>query len=235
MKPLILMDCSVIEQPDIRYLQRAFYADSITRAGGLPLLLPPLGAREDMLEALSLADGILLTGSPDFDPSIYGQERHEKTKLMHRRREKFVLEFALLAYEKEIPLLTICGGFQALSVALGGSLIQHIPDSVENSLTHFKTGQEVPYHEVEIDRDSRLFSIVGRSSLRTNSHHHQALEKVPESLKITAHATDGVIEAYEDTQKKFCLGVQWHPERMPREKEHQALFSAFVDAARPKT
>ncbi len=232
MKPLILMDCTVIEQPDIRYLQRAFYTDSITRAGGLPLLLPPLPSKEDTLEALSLARGILLTGSPDLDPSLYGQERHEKTKLMHRRREKFVLELAQLAYEQDAPLLAICGGFQTLPVALGGMLIQHIPDSVENALGHFAVKQEVPYHDVEIDRDSMLFTIIGKSPLRTNSFHHQALENVPAALKITAHAADGVIEAYEDTQKRFCLGVQWHPERMVGDKEHEALFSAFVDAAR---
>jgi putative glutamine amidotransferase len=232
MKPIILINCSTMEQPDLRYLQRAFYVDSTVRAGGLPLLVPPLDSEEEMLQALSLADGIILTGSPDIDPAIYGQERHEKTKLMHRRREKFDLEFAKLAYDKDVPLLAICGGFQVLSVALGGTLIQHIPDAVENAKKHSAEAPEVAYHDVEIEKDSRLFSIVGKSPLRTNSHHHQALEKVPPELRITAHSPDGVIEAYENTQKRFCTGVQWHPERMPGEKEHQALFAALVEAAR---
>ena len=116
-------------------------------------------------------------------------------------------------------------------MTLGGSLVQHIPDSFDNALQHFTTKQEAPPHEVEIDKESRLYSIVGKSPLRTNSFHHQALDKVPSAFKVTAHSTDGVIEAYEDAQRRFCLGVQWHPERMPGVKEHEALFSALVEAA----
>jgi putative glutamine amidotransferase len=231
MKPVIVMDCSVVEQNGLRYTQRANYFESVIRAGGLPLLLPPLSSEKEMLEALSVAHGVMLTGSDDIDPSIYGQERHEKTKFMHRRREKSGLAFAKLVYERDMPLLAICGGCQTLCIALGGTLIQHIPDAVGNTLKHFATAPEVPRHDVEIERSSRLFSIVGKSPLGTNSHHHQALKEVPPQLAITARAADGVIEAYEDPGKKFCLGVQWHPERMPGEKEHEALFSALVEAA----
>jgi putative glutamine amidotransferase len=233
MKPVILINCSVVDQAGLRYIQRANYCESITRAGGLPLMLPPLPAKQEIIEALSLTHGVMLTGSDDVDPAIYGHERHEKTKLMHRRREKFDLELARLAYERDIPLLAICGGFQTLAVALGGTLFQHIPGSIENSLKHFAAAPEVPHHEVEIDPGSRLFSIVGKSPLRTNSHHHQALDKVPSALRVAAHSADGVIEGYEDPRKDFCLGVQWHPERMAGEKEHEALFSALVEAAHP--
>lgn len=232
MKPVILLNCSIVEQPNIRYVEHANYVERITEAGGLPMLVPPLPSREEIKEALSLAHGMVLIGSSDFDPSLYGQERHEKTDIMHRRREKFDLELARLAYEMDIPILAICGGCQALSVALGGTLIQHIPDAIENALSHFKVEQEVPYHDVEIDRDSMLFSIVGVSPLRTNSYHHQALDKVPSELKVTARSADGVAEAYEDPSKRFCIAVQWHPERLGQEKEHMALFNAFVAAAR---
>jgi putative glutamine amidotransferase len=231
MKPVILIDTTVVEQPDVRYVQRAYYTDSVDKAGGFPLLLHPLSSGENIVQVLEMADGIILTGSSDIDPALYGHERHEKTKLMHRRREKFVMEFARLVYERDMPLLAICGGFQSLSVTLGGSLVQHIPDSFENALQHFTAKQEAPLHEVEIDKESRLYSILGKSPLRTNSFHHQALDKVPSALKVTAHSTDGVIEAYENPQKRFCLGVQWHPERMPGVKEQEALFSALVEAA----
>lgn len=231
MKPVILVDASVVEQSDVRYIQRAYYTDSIAKAGGLPLLLHPLSSQEDVLQMLSMAQGIVLTGSEDIDPSLYGHERHEKTKLMHRRREKFVMQFAQLVYERDMPLLAICGGFQSLSVTLGGTLFQHIPDAFENALQHFTTTQQAPPHDVEIDKGSRLYSIAGKSPLRTNSFHHQALDKVPAALKVTAHSTDGVIEAYENPEKHFCIGVQWHPERMPGMKEHEALFAALVEAA----
>ena len=231
MKPVILVDATVVEQPDVRYLQRAYYTDSVEKAGGLPLLLHPLSSEEDLLQVLDMANGVILTGSNDIDPTLYGHERHEKTKLMHRRREKFVMELARLVYERDVPVLAICGGFQSLAVTLGGSLVQHIPDSFDNALQHFTSTTKAPPHEVEIDKTSMLHSIAGKSPLQTNSYHHQALDKVPASLTVTAHSTDGVIEAYEDTQKRFCLGVQWHPERMPGVKEHEALFSALVEAA----
>lgn len=231
MKPVILITCTVVEQPDPRYLQRAYYVDSVAKAGGLPLLIPPFSSGDEMFDALSLADGVVFTGSSDLDPSLYGQERHEKTKLMHRRREKFEMEFVKLVYENDVPLLAICGGFQILAVSLGGTLIQHIPDSVENALSHFTTAQESPTHDVSIGSGSMLRSIVGKETLRTNSFHHQALKDVPAALTVTAHSPDGVIEAYEDTSKKFCLGVQWHPERMTGDKEQEAVFAAFVKAA----
>ncbi len=231
MKPVILVDASVVEQPDVRYIQRAFYTDSIEKAGGLPLLVHPFSSEEDAIQALSMAHGVVLTGSEDIDPALYGHERHEKTKLMHRRREKFVMQFARLVYERDMPLLAICGGFQSLAVTLGGSLFQHIPDAFEKALQHFTTTQQAPPHDVTIDAESRLFSIVEKSTLQTNSFHHQSLDKVPASLKVTAHSADGVIEAYEDPEKHFCIGVQWHPERMPGVKEHEALFTALVEAA----
>jgi putative glutamine amidotransferase len=231
MKPVILVDANVVEQPDVRFVQRAYYTDSVEKAGGLPFLLHPLSSEEDVLQALDLAHGVVLTGSEDIDPALYGQERHEKTRLMHRRREKFVMELARFAYQRDMPLLAICGGFQSLAVALGGSLIQHIPDSFENALQHFTTTRDAPPHDVEIDGKSRLYSIVGRSPLRTNSFHHQALDRPPASLIVTAHAADGVIEAYEDPGKRFCIGVQWHPERMVGEREHETLFAALVRAA----
>jgi len=231
MKPVILITCNAVEAPDLRYTQRAYYTDSVSKAGGLPVLLPPLSTSDEMRVTLNLANGVLFTGSPDIDPSIYGQERHEKTQLIHRRREKFDLEFVKLAYDNDVPMFNICGGLQLLAVALGGTLIQHIPDSVENALQHFTTEQEKPHHDVEIVSDSLLHSIVGKSPIDTNSFHHQALLDVPSALSVTAHAPDGVIEAFEDRSKKFCLGVQWHPERMVGAKEHEALFQAFVEAA----
>ncbi len=227
MKPIILINCNVTEPP-MNYVQRAAYVERVTEAGGLPLLVPPLSAEEDIIHALSVAGGVILAGSDDIDPSIYGRKRHEKTKFMHRRREKFDLKLSRIAYERDIPLLAICGGFQALAVALGGTLLQHIPDSVPNSLNHFVREPGDPHHDVEIDRESILFSIVGESPLETNSHHHQALKQVPGCLKVTAHTADGVIEAYEDSKKKFCIGVQWHPERMPGRKPHEALFEALL-------
>jgi putative glutamine amidotransferase len=231
MKPVILVDATVVEMPDVRYLQRAYYTDSIEKAGGVPLLLHPLSSKENTLQVLEMADGVVLTGSSDIDPALYGHERHEKSKLMHRRREKFVMEFSRLVYERDMPLLAICGGFQSLAVTLGGSLFQHIPDSFENALQHFTTTKAAPPHEVSIDQNSRLYSIIGESPLETNSFHHQALDTVPSPLVVTAHAADGVIEAYEDPQKRFCLGVQWHPERMAGVRKQEALFSALVEAA----
>jgi putative glutamine amidotransferase len=232
---VILINMDVTEQPNLLYAQRPFYPEAVAQAGGLALLVPPLSHDDALQQALSTAGGVVLTGALDVDPALYGRERHEKTVLMHRRREKFDIELARRAYERDIPMLAICGGFQELAVALGGTLIQHIPASVEGALTHFPPGYDAVYHDVEIDCKSLLFSIVGTGLLRTNSFHHQALEAVPSCLRVSARAADGVVEAYEDTGKRFCLGVQWHPERMQETPEHAALFRALVEAAALKS
>ena len=147
-------------------------------------------------------------------------------------RTAFELAVTRGALDRDLPILGICGGQQLLHVVLGGSLIQHIPDDVAGALAHEQPNpRDEPGHTVTIVADTRLHAIVGTGELAVNSAHHQAVKDVPDGVRINAVAPDGVIEGIEVPARRFCLGVQWHPEFSITSGD-RAIFAAFVDAAR---
>lgn len=210
---------------------RENYAQAVAAAGGLPVLLPP---QADGAEAyLDLLGGLIVSGGAfDIDPALFGAAERHATVTTKDARTAFELAMTRGALARRLPVLGICGGQQLLHVALGGTLIQHIPDAVPAALAHEQPNpRDQPGHTVRILPGTRLHAIVGADVLAVNSAHHQAAKDVPLALRISAVADDGVIEAIEAPDKRFCIGVQWHPEFTLSEGDRK-LFEALIDAAR---
>jgi len=211
------------------YALRTNYMAAIAAAGGLPLALPHIpdlaGAYLDRIDAL-----VVTGGAFDVDPALYGDAaRHASVTLKQARTQA---ELALLegALARNMPVLGICGGQQLLAVALGGTLIQHIPDAVEGALAHEQPNpRDEAGHVVAITPGTRLHDIVGADAMRVNSSHHQAVRDPGPFATVDAVAPDGVIEGIEDGRFRFCLGVQWHPEFLIDPGDRR-IFAALVAA-----
>ena len=212
------------------YELRANYCAAVVEAGGLPLLLPH---EPDLAEAyVAGLDGLIVTGGAfDVDPTLFGAAERHPSVVTKDRRTDFELAACRAALARDLPLLGICGGQQLLNIALGGSLIQHIPDAVPNALAHEQPNDRgEPGHSVEVEPGSLLHEICGSTRLAVNSAHHQAVERPGEGLRVSARTPDGVIEAIEAPARRFCLGVQWHPEYQVDPADRK-IFEAFVAAA----
>lgn len=213
------------------------YEESIHRAGGEVLVLDPATHRP--ADIIPKIDGILLPGGGDLLPSIYGEAAHPKFSAAEPGRDDYELELARRAIEADLPLLAICRGIQVLTVACGGSLVQDIPDQVGTVVNH--TLREPPHamaHDVWVSSGSLLENLMRErldgDTVAVNSRHHQAPKTLGTGLVATATAPDGVIEAVEHPSKRFCLGVQWHPENFYRTGEFRELFEGLVNAASRK-
>jgi putative glutamine amidotransferase len=211
------------------YALRTNYFDALAGAGGMPLALPHFS--DFSADYLDRIDALVVTGGAfDVDPALYGaSERHATVTLKHGRT---TAELALLrgALSRNMPVLGICGGQQLLAVALGGTLIQHIPDALPGALPH---EQPNPRHEaghrIAIRPGTLLHRIVGAGNMDVNSSHHQAVREPGPVAVVNATAPDGVIEGIEDPGKKFCLGVQWHPEFFIDQGDRR-IFDALIAA-----
>ncbi len=202
----------------------AGYADAVADAGGAPVLLPPLP--DVALDALRAVDGLVLAGGADVDPQRYGAVRRLATGPPRQDRDDTELELARACLERDLPLLAICRGMQVLNVALGGTLVQHLPDAAGTAAHRAGDGR---FHERTIDvaPGSRLAALVGEL-LEVHCYHHQAVDRLADGLRAVAWSEDGVVEAMEPEQPgAFLLAVQGHPE----ESADRRLFAALTDAA----
>lgn len=213
------------------YAIRQNYMESVSAQGAVPIALPH---EPELAEYyLALIDGLVITGGAfDVPPELYGQNVVHKTVTTKERRTAF--EYAItkgaLAHNK--PILGICGGQQLLNVILGGTLIQHIPDSVPNALAHEQPNPRTePGHSVTVKEGTLLHRSVSCTQMEVNSAHHQAVATVGADVVINAVAPDGVIEGIEYTRHPFCLGVEWHPEYHITPAD-TLIFEAFVTACR---
>ncbi|MBO6826400.1 MAG: gamma-glutamyl-gamma-aminobutyrate hydrolase family protein [Sneathiella sp.] len=213
------------------YALRQNYADVITAAGGLPVPLP----HEPDLAAdyADKLDGLLVTGGAfDVDPAMFGAADRHDTVVTKDRRTAFERAVTEIMLKEDKPVLGICGGQQLLHVILGGTLIQHIPDEVENCLAHEQPNPRTEAgHDVDVVAGTLLEQIVGTDRLPVNSAHHQAAKDCSDNITVNAWASDGVIEGIEDARYRFCLGVQWHPEYLISEGDRK-IIDAFVEEAR---
>ncbi|MBX6320567.1 MAG: gamma-glutamyl-gamma-aminobutyrate hydrolase family protein [Rhodospirillaceae bacterium] len=211
------------------YALRQNYCDAVVRAGGLPVLLPH--EPEHAAAYLHRLDGLIVTGGAfDVDPALFGAATRHPTVTTKDRRTAFELAITRLALERDAPVLGICGGQQLLNVALGGTLIQHIPDAIAGALAHEQPNPRTePGHSVRVVPGTLLHRICGAEELAVNSAHHQAVERVGPDVAVDAVAPDGVIEGIESRRHRFCLGVQWHPEYVISAGDAR-LFDAFVAA-----
>jgi len=206
------------------------YLEAIGRAGALAMVVPPLPGPA-IPALLDRVDGVCLSGGPDLHPTAYGAEPHPELGPTEPRLDAFELALARAADERDMPVLAICRGSQVLNVARGGTLHQHLPDVVGDTVAHRQPGAPGrPTHGVTVAPGSRLASIIGRTALDVNSFHHQAVDRLGERLAVTARAADGTVEAFEAVDRNFVLGVQWHAECLVDLDEQAALFTALVDA-----
>lgn len=213
------------------YALRENYCTSVEKAGGIPF---PLTHDLDLVDDfLSLIQGLYITGGGhDVDPILYGETSMHPSVTLKPERTRFEMAITKRALERNMPVLGICGGEQLLNVALGGTLIQHIPDEHPKSHEHSqKTARHLPCHKVKIVPGTLLHQILGTEELDVNSVHHQAVKDLAPSVIPNAKSPDGIIEGIEVPQYRFCLGVQWHPEFIVTPLETK-LFEAFVNACR---
>jgi putative glutamine amidotransferase len=205
------------------------YVRAIARAGGRPLLLAPTRADlADPGELLDLLDGLLVTGGADVDPGTYGETPHPQTAAAPAERDGFELALVRAAAERDLPCLGVCRGMQVLNVAYGGALEQHLPDRLEHDIHRGHNGG-FSDHAVEVEPESLAAVAAGATRVAVKSYHHQGVARVGAGLRITARAErDGTVEAIEDSERRFMLGVLWHPE----EDEADRLIGAFVRECR---
>jgi len=211
------------------------YEEAIRRAGGEVRVLDR--DTDKPVDVIGTVDGLLLTGGGDVLPSIYGEAAHGSYSAAEPGRDDYELELARRAVDADLPLLAICRGIQVLNVARGGSLVQDIHDQLGDTVNH--TLREPPVaiaHEVWIAEGSLLDRLMHDrlegDACQVNSRHHQSPKALGQGLSVTATAPDGVIEAVEDSSRRFCLGVQWHPENFYRTGEFRPLFEGFIEACR---
>ena len=203
----------------------ADYVTAIDRAGARPLLVPP--TEDGVEETMDALDGIVFTGGSDIDPELYGEAAHQETFGIHRRRDHAELALLRAALERDAPILGICRGVQILNVGLGGDLHQHLPDVLGHEGHKHDPPGKFGEHGVVIEPGTRLARTLGMRA-RVMSHHHQGLRRLGAGLVEAAYADDGAVEAIEAPDRRFAVGVLWHPEV----GEDQALFESFVAEAK---
>lgn len=238
-KPIILITLDA-EAPGVYskmpwYAVRQNYCDAILDAGGIPLPVPHYQGLAE--EYVALGDGFVFTGGAfDIDPTLYGIDQRHETVTTKKNRTAFEWRIMELAYQQKKPMLGICGGMQLMNVALGGTLIQHIPDEVPGCLPHEQPNPRTEAgHNIEVDKDTLLHKLVKdvmrEGMIPVNSAHHQAVKELGKGFSANSIAPDGVIEGIEGTAHPFCLGVQWHPEYYISEADNR-IFKGFIEAAK---
>lgn len=240
MKPLIGITPSPMSQSMDhgtfdRYAMTTNYVEGVVAAGGIPVVLPPQDDHVPPL--LDVVDGLLLSGGGDLAPNRYGDpSTHPATYGVHPLRDRFEIDLVAAGIARDTPMLCICRGIQVLNVALGGTLVQDIPDQVAGALEHRQHRDGLPAddigHRVIAEDGSPLAELYGGTTIGVNSFHHQAVGTVAGRLVVTGRAPDGVVEAVTIPDHAFVLGLQWHPEMMfARHAAHLAPFRALVEAA----
>lgn len=207
------------------------YLTAIQAAGGMAMMVPPDPKLEaDPDELLDLLDGLIFAGGADIDPALYGDTPHPETHPPVLERDSFEIEIARRAWERDLPVLGICRGMQLLNVARGGTLIQHLPDTVGHEDHRRIPGSfDGSDHDVRLTPGSLAARAAGEEVHVTKSHHHQGVDAIGDGFVVTGHATiDGLPEAIEAPDRRFMLGVQWHPEA----DQGSTVVAALVGAAR---
>lgn len=213
-----------------------FYIDAIRKNGAIPLVLPLTLDEEEAGQLAETLDGFLFSGGPDVHPFLFGEETLTGCGDFSPLRDSSELLLLSQVYEKKKPVLGICRGAQLLNIALGGDIYQDIFSQVPERfpIAHRQPFSAAhPAHRVTLESGSRLAQITQSLSLEVNSLHHQAIRNAAPCLNVCGRASDGIIEAVEQPDHPFLVGVQWHPEQLAGKYEHaDRLFSAFINACR---
>ncbi len=233
-KPIIGILGSVLKHKpsnveiSINYVNSAYYK-AVEKNGGIPLIIPFLENKEDVLRLIENCDGLLFPGGEDVDTHLYGEEPHVSIGSMNIKLDEFWIYIEKIAEERNLPILGICRGLQLINVSRGGSLYQDLSELEPNHFLHVQK-QERSYlmHKIKIDKESLLYSILGAEEIMTNTLHHQCVKQVGKNLRITAYSIDKIPEAMESNDGRIVL-VQWHPEELTEtEPRMNNLFKDLI-------
>ena len=217
---------------DNKYALYAGYVEAVRRAGGMAALLPHGETRVD--ELVARLDGLMLSGGGDIEPARYGGDAHEENYMVDAERDETELALVRSAVSIRMPIFGICRGAQVVNVALGGTLIEHLPDELGEAVAPRAPPRRPIPHEIRVRAGTRLAEIVGQEKIEVASWHHQGIRRAAEGLSVSAFAPDGAIEAVEmpSADHPWLIGVQWHPELTAAEDPiQQRLFDSFVAAS----
>lgn len=228
---------SVAERPLGKFVRSDLdYVEGVFAAGGVPVVLPPIGDARSAEAVIHGLDGLLLSGGSDLDPGYYGERPAPELGPTIPERDRFEMPLLELALRRGLPILGICRGMQLLNVALGGTLYQDLPSQWGRGVLKHRqeTPKWQPTHEVEVRGDAYLAEVMDRQAIKVNSYHHQGIKALADGLVVSARSSDGVAEAVEarDLSERWLVGVQWHAEAMRATDPIQGnLFEAHVSAA----
>ncbi|QGT98744.1 Glutamine amidotransferase, class I [Candidatus Syntrophocurvum alkaliphilum] len=224
MKPIIGVTGNFIEA-DRNFALRDYYIDSVSRAGGIPIILPPCESELYIKRYVDLCNGILISGGGDIDPVYWGEIPVKELGEITPIRDVFEIKMAQYCMMKNIPTLGICRGCQVLNTASGGSIVQDIKTNMCHTQ---KAPRNYAFHDIFIKKDTILYNILKSERIRVNSFHHQAVNQLGNKMVVTAYSPDRTIEAIESTKHRYFIGVQWHPECLTDEYS-ALLFKSLVD------
>jgi len=209
------------------------YIRALLKIDAIPLIIPVIQSRKILEQLFQMIDGLLLIGGPDLDPLHYHQAAHAGLRKVTPARDNMEMQVSLWALEANLPIMAICRGIQVLNVAAGGTLCQDIASQLPNAAKHDyypDYPKDFLAHTVKPLHGSRLAGIIGDDEVSVNSLHHQAIDKLGQSLRPVAYSPDGIIEAVEGIDASWIVGVQWHPEWLVESDQRMLnLFKAFGD------
>jgi putative glutamine amidotransferase len=216
------------DAPAFAFLE-AGYFDAITKAGAIPVVIPPLEDEVDLDRVLNMLDGVVLCGGADLDPRHDGFMLHPSQRLLDDRREEFDRMLVRLVAQRRMPVFGIGSGMQLLNVAQGGNLLFHIPEDLPRALPHLDPIDRAHRHALEVEMGSLMERVYGEGEIRVNSMHHMAIDEVAPGFVATARCPDGVVEAIESAMDDwFVVGTQFHPQSGSASALDQRIFEEFV-------
>jgi putative glutamine amidotransferase len=231
-KPIIALNAdfraSTKDAPAFSYVAAGYY-DAVLKAGGIPLILPPVTEDEDLSRLLDLVDGLVLVGGADLDPRRDGFMLHPTLRLLDSRRETFDRRLVAAAADRRLPVFGIGAGMQLLNVSQGGNLSLHIPEDMPKALPHRDAMDPAHRHGLEVVAGSLMERVYGDGEIRVNSMHHMAVDDIAPGFRVTARCPDGVVEAIESERDDwFAMGTQFHPEAHSASALDLRIFEEFM-------
>jgi putative glutamine amidotransferase len=238
-KPLVALNADFRgakkDAPAFTYLCSGYY-DAIVKAGGIPLILPPLADEDDLARLLDLVDGVVLVGGADLDPRRDGFMLHPTVRPLEKRRENFDRLLMHMIAERRLPVMGVGVGMQLLNVQQGGNLFLHIPEDMPKAIPHKDPIDPAHRHALEVVPGTLMERVYGEGEIRVNSMHHMAIDEVAPGFMVSARCPDGVVEAIESTMPDwFAIGTQFHPESESASALDLRIFEEFLDGVKAAT